>query len=318
MEKEQKRRASFQLRPVQELYNPTSRLTIRPKTSGAYKHTPLIVYAEAYGIGLIMDVFQPWENANGFGIIDVVSNGWFSDRHQLIQHTGLGIYDVLCSQGYTVFALSPGSIQVFNGMQMVRNVQAGIQYILSHAEEYGIDKTRLGMMGISAGGHLAINALLQEIKFISSSPPEKKPFYTYIPAIALFCAPTDLVSFYSISSLPFDIKEILRKLVRKKTFLDEEVNLQEKEIESNLKDLSPIYFSLDKIESPPSVLLFHGTKDMIVPFIQTENFHKKLASAQWDCEFIIKKNAPHIWKDMSVDFDYTGKWFLHKLTSIKR
>lgn len=315
MEKETKGKSSVQLRPVQELYNPASRLTIRPKTSGLYKHEPHIVYAEAYGVGLVMDVFQPLENPNGFGIIDVVSNGWFSDRHQLIQHIGLGIYDVLCRQGYSVFALSPGSIQVFNGMQMVRNVQAGIQYILSHAEQYGIDKKRLGMMGISAGGHLAINALFQEPKFIGSSPAEKKPYYKYIPTIALFCAPTDLLSFYSLTSLPFDIKEILKRLARRKTFLEEEIHLNEKEIETSLKELSPIYFHVEKIDTPPSVLLFHGTKDMIVPFLHSENFYKKLKTAQWDCEFIIKDNAPHIWKEMSHDFEYLGKRFMKRLQS---
>lgn len=315
MEKKLEEKLSVKLRPVQELYNPASRLTIKPKTSGLYKHQPHVVYAEAYGVGLIMDVFQPLENSNGYGIIDVVSNGWFSDRHQLIQHIGLGVYDILCNQGYCVFALSPGSIQVFNGMQMVRNVQAGIQYILSHMEQFGINKKRLGIMGISAGGHLAINSLFQEPKFIGSLPAEKKPYYKYIPVVALFCSPTDLLSFSSLSSLPFDIKEILKRLARKKTFLEEELNLHEKELETNLKDLSPIYFPMGKIENPPSVLLFHGTKDIIVPFLQSENFYKKIKTIQWDCEFIIKENAPHIWKEMSVDFEYLGKWFSKRLNA---
>lgn len=313
MERNPGEKPPIQLRPVQELYNPASKLTIRPKTSGLYKHQPHVVFAEAYGIGLIMDVFQPLENSNGYGIIDVVSNGWFSDRHQLIQHIGLGVYDVLCKQGYCVFALSPGSIQVFNGMQMIRNVQAGIQYILSHAEQFGVNKKRLGIMGISAGGHLAINALFQEPKFIGSLPAEKKPFYKHIPVVALFCSPTDLLSFYSLSFLPFDIKEILNRLARKKTFLEEELNLPEKELEANLREISPIYFPMEKIENPPSVLLFHGTKDMIVPFLQSENFYKKIKTLQWDCELIIKKNAPHIWKEMSIDFEYLGKWFFSRL-----
>jgi len=315
MERNPEEKPSIKLRPVQELYNPASKLTIRPKTSGLYKHQPHVVFAEAYGVGLTMDVFQPLENSNGYGIIDVVSNGWFSDRHQLIQHMGLGVYDVLCNQGYCVFALSPGSIQIFNGMQMIRNVQAGIQYILSHTEQFGIHKKQLGIMGISAGGHLAINALFQEPKFIGSLPSEKKPFYKHIPVIALFCSPTDLLSFYSLSSLPFDIKEILNRLARKKTFLEEELNLPPTELETNLRELSPIYFPMEKIENPPSVLLFHGTKDMIVPFLQSENFYKKIKTLQWDCELIIKKNAPHIWKEMSIDFEYLGKWFLRRLNA---
>ncbi len=312
MERNSNDKPSVKLRPVQELYNPASRLTIRPKTSGQYIHEPHIVYAEAYGVGLIMDVFRPITNPNGFGIIDVVSNGWFSDRHQHIQHIGLGVYDILCNQGYCVFALSPGSIQVFNGMQMVQNVQAGIQYVLSHAEKYGIDKKCMAIMGISAGGHLAINALFQEAKFSISA--EKKSFYKIIPVCALYCTPTDLLSFYNLTSISFDVKSILRHLVRKRTFLEEEIKLKEQEIEDNLKSLSPMYYPIEKIDTPPSVLLFHGTKDMIVPFLQSENFYKKLKSAKWDCEFVIKQNAPHIWSDMFTDFEYMGNWFLNRLT----
>lgn len=301
------------LRPVQELYNPASGLTIRPKTAGLFKHQPHRVYAEAYGVGLIMDIFSPMETANGCGIIDVISNGWFSDRHQFIQHIGLGVYDVLCSQGFCVFALSPGSIQVFNGKQMIQNVQAGIQFVLSHAEEFNVDKKRLGIMGISAGGHLAINALLQQQKSISSLPEEEKYLSETVRTAALFCAPTDLLSFYSLHTPHFEVKKILTKLIRKKTFLDEETQIPPEEIENRLKELSPFHHSLDNIKVPPSVILFHGTKDTIVPFSQSENFYNKLKTKQWDCEFVIKENAPHIWKEMSTDFEYLGKWFSKKL-----
>jgi hypothetical protein len=39
-----------------------------------------IVYGEAHGTGLLMDVFTPNEKANGLGIIDVVSGAYHSDR----------------------------------------------------------------------------------------------------------------------------------------------------------------------------------------------------------------------------------------------
>jgi len=61
--------------------------------------------------------------------------------------------------------------------------------------------------------------------------------------------------------------------------------------------------------------LFHGTKDMIVPFLHSENFYKKIKTSKWNCEFVIKENAPHIWKEMSQDFEYLGKWFLKGLSS---
>ena len=36
------------------------------------------------------------------------------------------------------------------------DLQQAIQYVREHAEEYGIDPHRIGVMGFSAGGHLAL------------------------------------------------------------------------------------------------------------------------------------------------------------------
>ncbi|MGC9053026.1 MAG: alpha/beta hydrolase family protein, partial [Candidatus Hydrogenedens sp.] len=71
----------------------------------------------------------------------------------------------------------------------------------------------------------------------------------------------------------------------------------------------------EKVENPLSVLLLHGTKDMIVPFLQSKNFYEKIRAIQWDCKLIVKENAPHIWKGMSEDFVYLGKWFLERLNA---
>lgn len=39
-----------------------------------------VVYGEAHGTGLLMDVFTPRQKANGLGIIDVASGAYYSDR----------------------------------------------------------------------------------------------------------------------------------------------------------------------------------------------------------------------------------------------
>lgn len=302
------------LRPVRELYNPASYLSIRPRVKGYFHHIPDVVYAEAFGVGLIMDIFAPRRDPNGFGIIDVVSNGWFSDRHQFIQHLGLGIYDVFCSKGFHVFALSPGSIHIFNGNQMIRNVQAGIQYVVDHAQEYRIDPNQLCIVGISAGGHLAFNALFSEFLTEEPTGPSGKiSIAQHVKAMGLFAIPSDLVSLYSLKNRFFDIGKILLRLIQTHNFLDAEVSISAPEIESRLKNLSPIYYPWEKITSHPSVAIFHGTKDLIIPFSQSDTLIKKMQSHHWDCEFVIKDNAPHIWKNMNLDFEYLAHFFLQRV-----
>jgi hypothetical protein len=112
--------------PVEILYRPAASLRVRPKTRGNYVQHCNLVYAEAHGIGLVMDVFTPKQNASGLAVIDVISSGWLSDRTTLNEHIGFGIIDALCERGITVFAVSPGSVTLFTAGEMVRHVQAAI------------------------------------------------------------------------------------------------------------------------------------------------------------------------------------------------
>ena len=93
----------FNERPVPQLYRPAASIRIRPKTAANFVQECHRPYAEAHGCALTMDVFRPLEAANGFGVIDVVSGGWYGDRIQLNEHVGMGFIDALCARGFTVF-----------------------------------------------------------------------------------------------------------------------------------------------------------------------------------------------------------------------
>lgn len=302
----------FVVRPVEELHNPASKLNIKPRTDNNYFYYPHVVYAEAYGVGLFMDVFSPKGKSNGFGIIDIVANGWLSDRHQFIQHVGIGIYDILCDQGYTVFAISPGSIQVFSGKQLIKNVQSSIKYIIRNTEKFGINPDSLGILGISAGGHLATCALFMKFELGSTPTIGTHSEFNAIKCVALYAVPFDLLELYKKSNIP-ELTSILARLIRKKGFYEEESTVPSEEFEDRLKELSPYHFDLTKIDkNPRHFLLFHGTKDEIVPYSQSEKFAQKLAIHNWSYELITKYDAPHIWLDMRNDFEYMGKKFYQK------
>jgi acetyl esterase/lipase len=132
------------------LYAPTA----AAKESTYVQHEN-IVYGEVDGIGLLMDVFTPMGDGNGLGVIDVMSGAWHSDRGKIRDHERAQTFDILCRKGYTVFAIRPGSVTKFSVAEMLENLKRGIRWVKTHAEEYKIDPDRLGLMGASAGGHLA-------------------------------------------------------------------------------------------------------------------------------------------------------------------
>ncbi|MCX8064934.1 MAG: prolyl oligopeptidase family serine peptidase [Candidatus Hydrogenedentes bacterium] len=296
------------VRPVEELHNPASKLNIKPRTENNFFYYPHIVYAEAYGVGLFMDVFLPKEEINGFGIIDIVANGWFSDRHQFVQHVGIGVYDVLCKQGYTVFAVSPGSVQIFSAKQMIKNVQSAIRFVITNANKFKISPNSLGIIGISAGGHLATCSLYLTFELVSNTVVKKYSEFNAIRCMALYAVPFDLLALYQKSKIP-ELSRILTRLVRRKGFYEEEASIPSDQIEERLKEISPYYFELSGIKSPPYTLIFHGIKDEIVPYSQSEKFAEKLNIQNWKHELIIKDNAPHIWPNMRIDFEYMGRKF---------
>src|SRR5437867_2920180 len=124
-------------------------------SSSPFEQKTNVVYGETHGTGLLMDIFAPKANGNGLAIVDVVSGAYNSDRGKIREHAMAQIYTILCSRGYVVFALRPGSKSRYTGLDMLAHVKTGIRYIKEHASEYKIDPERLGLTGASAGGHLA-------------------------------------------------------------------------------------------------------------------------------------------------------------------
>src|SRR5205085_1062165 len=104
-------------------------------------------------------------------------------------HTLAQVYTILCSRGYTVFAIRPGSSPRYSLLEMAAHVKTGIRYVKQHAADYKIDPDRLGLTGASAGGHIAgLVAVTPEEGRNDSSGPQR--YSTSIKAAALFFPPT--------------------------------------------------------------------------------------------------------------------------------
>lgn len=98
------------------------------------------------------------------------------------QGEGLDVGRWLSENGYTAFVLfyrTAGRAEiawhtrlVFRGKRhpdMITDAQRAIQYVWEHSDEYGVDKNRIGMLGFSAGGHLAMScACFSSTDFLTS------------------------------------------------------------------------------------------------------------------------------------------------------
>jgi acetyl esterase/lipase len=111
-----------------------------------------VVYGHRNDKPLTLDVIKPAQ-PNGLGVALMVSNGWKSGDFR--DAPVLRIAPLL-RRGYTIFAIYHISQPEATVMEIIEDVHRGVRFVRHHANEYGINPERIGVTGISAGGHLSL------------------------------------------------------------------------------------------------------------------------------------------------------------------
>lgn len=258
-----------------------------------------IVYGEQHGIGLLMDVFVPTGEKNGLGIVDVISGAWHSDRGKIGDHKRAQTFDILCGKGYTVFAVRPGSVTKFSAGEMLANLNLGIRWVKDHSKEYEIDPNRLGLMGASAGGHLACLAA------VTASKDSR------VKAVAVFFPPTDFLNY---DGKPVDARGAggFGPLLRRLAFADGIGDSTDAEVEAAVTQISPA--RLVTSDAPP-FLLIHGDADPVVPLQQSERMLAALKQAGVPAELIVKEGGGHPWLTLHEEVQVLADWFDKQLAT---
>jgi acetyl esterase/lipase len=148
------------------------------------------------------------------------------------------------------------------------DVKTAIDFIVTNSPEYHVNKNKLVLLGVSAGGHLA---LLQGYKY--NNPK--------VAAIIDFFGPTDLVTMFQKPwnpYVPFVLQMITGTTPRQNSAL--------------YKQSSPINYI--NPQSAPTLIL-HGGSDKIVNVSQSKTLKDKLDKAGVRNELIIYPGKSHGW-----------------------
>jgi acetyl esterase/lipase len=110
-----------------------------------------VVVGQGGGRPLRADVYRP-EEPNGAGVLMIHGGGWRMGSKDMLppQATALagrGFTCVACEYRLTPEAPWPAQIH---------DVKAAMRWLRAHAEELGVDPSRIAALGNSAGGHLAL------------------------------------------------------------------------------------------------------------------------------------------------------------------
>lgn len=263
-----------------------------------------VVYGRKFGTALTLDVFQP-ENPNGFGILFMVSGGFFSS-HEAINP---GTYKPLLARGYTVFAVVHGSQPKFIIPEIEQDIHRAVRFVRHNAKKYEIDPKHLGITGGSAGGHLSLTMGTQGANGKSETKDPIDLESSAVQAVACFYPPTDFLNW----SKPGDdgvgfgpTEQFQPAFGPRSTTAEGRQQLG--------REISPINFVTSNMAP---TLVIHGDADKMVPLYQAEMFKKRCEEVHAPYKLIVREGKDHGWPGMEADMNIFADWFDEHLRGLK-
>lgn len=235
--------------------------------------TPDVVYGHKDGLAMTFDVFEPTANANGAAVLFMVSGGWYSKWSPPEQTQKQ--FRPLTDEGFTVFAVRHGSSPKFSILDALSDVRRSVRYIRLNADGFKIDPNRIGVFGMSAGGHLSLmlGTASDEGDAESQDPIERVS--NRVNAVVAYVAPTDL---------RIMVRSAKNRLPAYDRYPALDLDMSGAELASPLLHVTP--------DDAPTLLLA-GAKDDLVPIMHSEKIHAAFKDANLTSELVRFENAGH-------------------------
>jgi len=244
---------------------------------------PDVVYGHKHGMALTFDVYKP-KQANGAGILFIVSGGWYSRWRPPAQ--SIDWFKPMLDKGFTLFAVRHGSSPKYVIPEIIEDVRRSVRFIRLRANDFGVAPDRLGVAGASAGGHLSLMLGTASDKGDPNAKDEVLRGTDRVAAVVAYFPPTDLRAWVN------------------KTPDYPALNFEEEKA----ADCSPL---LHVSEDDPLTLLIHGDKDELVPIDHSEKILAEFKKQKVTTELLVIKDAGHGFKgeDGKRASDAMVAWF---------
>lgn len=253
-----------------------------------------VVYGYKDGMGLLIDVLTPRNQQNGSGILVIHSGGLISNPQAFRSEDWQERKQVeaeLLRRGYVLFIAKHSSAPKYSLSEIRMDMPRAVRFIRHNASRFKIDGDRIGVMGGSSGGCLALllgtEAKVPQLKKTDEIDLES----SRVQAVVAYYPVTDFRTWGSGLTLE-DQDEEQQKLL----------NTEYSPVAHVGKDSAP-------------TLLIHGDLDRGVPIQQSEVFRNRMKAAGAICELKVATGKGHGWrppieKEVEWVFGWFDKWLL--------
>ena len=270
-----------------------------------------VIYGYKFGMALVMDVLTP-AKPNGAGVIEVMSGGMNSDPVRYRSWLDKPHARALLASGYTVFAVYHSSQPKYTIPEIEEDLLRAVRFIRHSAARFRIHPERLGIIGFSSGGHLALFTGMAGKAGSTDAPDPVDREPSRVRAVVAYFGGGDFLNFggegISVEQAPlgsgrrgpFDYHEWSAERGRFERIGDDV------HYGKVLLEISP---ATHVTPDDPPTLLIHGDMDKTVPIQQSRLMLSLLEKAGVPAKLEVKAGLAHGWQPDAAELALVTGWF---------
>jgi len=238
-----------------------------------------VTYIERDGSEMKMDLRLLGKKGDSKGMVICIHGGGWARGDRKDFHP---VMKKLAEWGYSSATVSYRFTDVAAWPAQLEDVQAAYDWVVAHADEYGIDRERIAVLGGSAGAHLSL---------MMGALPEEKGEGRRVRGVVNFFGPTDFTP---------------EKVEHARGLVEALVGGKLEERGEVMKAVSPITY-LGWTDAP--VITFHGTEDRLVPYEgHAVILHERLEEAQVPHTLVKMDGVGHAFGNREENFKKMRKF----------
>ena len=237
-----------------------------------------LVYGRAGGTRLELDLAMPKAGAGPFpAIVFLHGEGWRAGHRRDMSHFIEGV----ARMGYVGVTVEYRLVPAARFPAQVEDCKAAVRWLRANAGTYRVDPGRIGAVGFSAGGHLAAMLGVASEKDGLEGEGGNAGSSSRVQAVVSFFGPAD----FSTRDWPADLEREVIVPFLGGTFAERP---------DSYRKASPVHYVT---EDAPPFLLFHGSRDALVPVDQSRRLAEKLKSAGVPVRLVVLDGEGHGFTD---------------------